>query len=464
MLTNGDTIMNTKIIDCTLREGCQTIQCSFDIEQSIILAKKISAFGVDMIECGHPYISRFEMDRVKAVVGVAAVPVLAHARCRQEDIDAVIESGAQWVGMFASFNVVSLATKFHGQSQEQVIKLFSESIRYAKDKGLLVRATIEDASRTSLSDLMRVTRVAQLAGADRVCFADSVGNLFPHETFEILSNLTKEFHQVEFEYHVHNDRGLALANTLEAMRAGVRWISASCNGIGERAGITDTFQLATLLQAKSDKPLYKLADALALSELVATFSRIGHSPMHPITGQNVFAHAAKLHRQANEKDASSYNIFDAGLFRAKSAIEKHPAMHESNLFIQPFEKSATELRYHRHGPGKRFVMLDYRLLEASPYYFIARHVDAIAPNEQGHVDSHRHNCDSVFMFLGDEQDYQGLTVEVSISGKTQTMHSPATAFVPAGAEHTYRFLHGKGSFINFVHKGKYEDSLLEISA
>lgn len=463
-ISNKENIMRPNIIDCTLREGCQTIQCSFDIEQSEILAKKIAEFGVDMIECGHPRISRYELDRVRAVTRVSSLPVLAHARCRVEDIDAVRESGADWVGMFASFNPVSLATKFGGMSKDDVLDLFESSIRYAKQNGLKVRATVEDAGRTDTSDLFRIYQVAVAAGADRICFADSVGALLPSETYEILASLRHEFRSTQFEYHVHNDRGLALANTLEAIRAGVEWISTSCNGIGERAGITDTFQLAALLQARYGDATRRLGKSRELSELVKVFSRIDGSPMQPIVGDNIFAHAAKLHRIASTKDASAYNVHDAALSEGVEVLEKFPPMHEQELFLTPFEKSSTELRYHRHGPGKRFVMLDHRLLSASPFYFIARKVEVIADNEEGHVDTHRHNCDSVFMFLGEDEDYQGLTVEVTISGQSRTLTSPATAFIPSGAEHSYRFVGGKGSFINFVHKGKYEKSLLDISA
>ncbi|QGA39518.1 2-isopropylmalate synthase [Burkholderia glumae] len=456
--------MQANIIDCSLREGCQTIQCNFDIEQSEILARKIAEFGVDMIECGHPKISPYELERVRAVVRVSPLPVLAHARCRSEDIDAVAESGAAWVGMFASFNPVSLATKFGGMGKDQVLALFEASIRYAKSRGLSVRATIEDAGRTEQSDLFRIYQTAVAAGADRICFADSVGALLPSETYDILALLRHEFRQVQFEYHVHNDRGLALASSLEALRAGVEWISTSCNGIGERAGVTDTFQLAALLESRFGDASRRLDKARQLSELVRVFSRIDGSPMQPIVGDNVFAHASRLHRIACEKDASAYNIHSPALAGDAEVREKHPPMHEQDLFLVPFEKSSTELRYHRHGPGKRFVMLDHRLLSASPFYFIARKVEVIAENEEGHVDTHRHNCDSVFMFLGDYEDYRGLTVEVSIAGVSRTLTSPATAFVPAGAEHSYRFVAGKGSFINFVHKGEYARSLLEIAA
>lgn len=87
----------------------------------------------------------------------------------------------------------------------------------------------ENAGRTAVTALVCMIAAAREAGADRICFADSVGILLPDETFDVLSLLRREFHDVEFEYHVHNDRGLALANTLSAIKAGVRWHSTSCN-------------------------------------------------------------------------------------------------------------------------------------------------------------------------------------------------------------------------------------------
>jgi 2-isopropylmalate synthase len=450
------------LIDCTLREGCQTIQCSFDVAQSAALAAKIADFGVDMVECGHPRISAYESARVKAAVHACSVPVLTHARCKIEDIDAVVETGAPWIGLFASFNDISLSTKFKGLTRKDVAEMFERSIIYAKAKGLKVRATIEDGGRTAVSDIIDLANVAQRAGADRLCFADTVGMLMPSETFDVLSLLHQEFPSLVLEYHVHNDRGLALANSLEAIRAGVSWVSTSCNGIGERAGITDTFQLATLLYTRHGQSRFRLKGARVLSELVETYSRVQRSPLQPVVGTNAFSHAAKLHQTAVGQNVAAYNIMDKELLEGALVLEKHPAMHEVEVFLQPFEKSSTELKYHRHGPGTRYVMLDHRLLKASPYYFIARKVECVAGDEKPHVDSHHHNCDSVFLFLGDKADYRGLEVEVMVRGETRRLTSPATVFVPAGAVHSYCFIAGEGSFINFVHKGEYGQSLLEI--
>ncbi|HBO0644625.1 TPA: 2-isopropylmalate synthase, partial [Pseudomonas aeruginosa] len=374
-----------RVIDCTLREGCQARQCSFDSAQSVQLAREIAALGVDMIECGHPRISADERERVRAVVAAVSTPVLAHARARREDIDAVLETGAQWVGLFASINAISLETKFKGMNREEVLELFHDAIRYARERGLRVRATVEDAARTSVSDLVSMIATARDAGADRICFADSVGILLPDETFDVLSLLRHEFPDVVFEYHVHNDRGLALGNTLAAIQAGVQWHSASCNGIGERAGITDTFQLLTLLHTKFAADRFNLKNVLAVSELVEAHSRIKRSPMHPVVGENAFVHVARLHQLAMQENQDAYSAFDPELINGRVSLQRYTPMHRQSLFLTPFEKSASELKYHRHGPGKRFVMLDRRLLDGSPFYFIARQFHDVGDGGPGHV-------------------------------------------------------------------------------
>lgn len=105
----------------------------------------------------------------------------------------MLETGAQWVGLFASINAISLETKFKGMNREEVLELFHDAIRYARERGLRVRATVEDAARTSVSDLVSMIATARDAGADRICFADSVGILLPDETFDVLSLLRHEF-------------------------------------------------------------------------------------------------------------------------------------------------------------------------------------------------------------------------------------------------------------------------------
>ncbi len=465
--------MKAKLIDCTLREGCQALQTNFSVQQSVELARDLSRFGVDMIECGHPAVSPVEVSRVQAVVEATEVPVLAHARCNRVDIDAVVEARAPWIGLFIAINAISMKAKFPGKSRDDVLGLFRDAIRYAKSAGLNVRATLEDAGRTEWSDIRQVFDIAREENADRFCFADSVGNLLPDETEERLTQISRlvqpaSSHDstiggIALEYHGHNDQGLALANALVAIKAGFDWISVSCNGIGERAGITDTFQLATLLHTRWKSRTFRLKQARHLSRKVEVYSRITRSPMQPFVGDNSFVHSSRLHQRAMKNDHQAYTLVDPAVVGGSTQLKKIREYDADALFIEPFEKSATELKYHRHGPGKRFVMIDNRLLDFSPYYIIARTVSDIDNSVEAHVDPHTHSCDSVFMFLGDGEDYQGLTVEVSVANETRQLTSPATVFIPGGSEHTYRFIQGSGTYINFVNSGNYNLSLMESS-
>jgi 2-isopropylmalate synthase len=129
--------------------------------------------------------------------------------------------------------------------------------------------------------------------------------------------------------------------------------------------------------------------------------------------------------------------------------------------VDPQVISATELRHHRHGPGERYVLVDDRFVRGAGQYCIARRIPRLADYGAGHVDIHVHDCDSLFIFLGDEDGYRGLRVEVSLGGRVFAADSPTSVFVPAGVPHGYRVLGGAGTYLNHVLAGDYNASLLD---
>lgn len=129
--------------------------------------------------------------------------------------------------------------------------------------------------------------------------------------------------------------------------------------------------------------------------------------------------------------------------------------------VDPQVISATELRHHRHGPGERYVLVDDRFVAGAGQYCIARRIPRLADYGAGHVDTHVHDCDSLFVFLGDEDGYRGLRVEVSLGGRVFAAESPTSVFVPAGVSHGYRVLGGAGTYLNHVLAGDYNASLLD---
>jgi 2-isopropylmalate synthase len=303
--------MSVKIIDATLREGMQAPGVNFNADQSLYIARALAAIGVDMVECGHPLKSPEEMARVRALTsGNLGIPVLAHSRAKREDILAVAESGAQWVGVFVGINHTTRTARLRNCTVADILDIIRDSVSYAKSLGLKVRYTVEDASRTGMPDLQRAYAEAVDAGADRICFADTVGLLEPGDLKGIVKSLKLLFPSTDLEIHIHDDRGLAMACSLAAIDGGANWMSTSVNGIGERCGITDTLTLMANLHHRRARfipePGERAPSLRQVSQIVAEFSAQVVDARRPVGGENAFTHKARLHRLAMERDKDSY--------------------------------------------------------------------------------------------------------------------------------------------------------------
>lgn len=453
----------THIIDSTLREGMQTAHGRFTRDQSTEIARLLALSGVDAVECGHPAIGQDELLRVTAVVeAVGNVPVLAHARAHRDDIESVAKTGAAWAGIFLGVDEVSRRSRLPGRELHELYAMIEESVGHARKLGLQVRFTVEDGSRTDDAELLEAYRIATGAGAGRICFADSLGILEPEAVRGRISRLRESCPDVDIEVRLHDDRGLSLANALAAIDAGATWVSASVNGLGERAGITDYAVLAVNLHYRGDRPV---ADGTVLTELsrrVGAYSRSMPDHRRPVVGREAFHHVAKLHGSAVEREPEAYEWVDPDLLgRIHSTDEPSLSADPMDWIVDPQVISAGELRYHRKGPGDRFVLVDNRFVPGAEQYCIARRIPLMDNYGSGHVDTHAHHCDSLFAFLGEENGYRGLTVEVTLGTKTFTVHSPASVFIPAGIAHGYRVIHGAGTYLNHVLAGDYNSSLLD---
>lgn len=454
---------NTFIIDTTLREGAQTPGLTFNVLQSVEIAQALIDIGVDLVEIGHPCASKNEFDRVKAVVDqIGGAYVLSHARAMDVDIEAVQKTGAHWVGIFVGVNQLSREVKFNGRSVDEILKLAAQAIDYAHHLNLKVRFTIEDASRTDMDLLIKAYEMALQHKVERLCYSDSVGIAEPILLHQVIHYLKTKFSFADMEIHCHNDRGLALANTLAAVDAGANWISSCINGIGERVGIADTIAIMTNLHFKYQKPLKNPYLFESVSKLVKAITRRNHEHQTPVIGKHAFTHTSKLHQKFVERNQKAYEWISPELFRRAHTLASKTLPEDPAQWItKPPIISATELKYHRHGPGERYVMIDDRFVEDCRCYCIVRTVDQVTFQEIGHVDPHRHHVDSLFLFLGNEQQMTGLKVIVFLNDQTFEVESPASVFIPSGVSHAYQFVSGSGIFINQVFSDNYNASLLE---
>lgn len=307
-----------EILDSTLREGEQTPGVRFTPDQKLDIALMLDELGVEYIEAGHPIISGEIKKSVKNIAeqGLKA-KVVGHARAIKEDVDAVIDSNAQWVGIFLGVNEISLKHKTHC-SKKEAFTMVADSVEYAKKHGLKVRYTPEDATRTNLQDLLAVGRVAVDAGADRISIADTVGAATPAMIRELTERL--KILKTPLHVHCHNDFGLALANSLAAYEAGAQVIDVTVNGLGERCGITPLHKLCMALHHFYGEEHRKLTMLPGLSQKVAEYSKIPVNPRTPLVGGHAFTHKADLHVKAVLENPECYEPIQPGILGLKRTV------------------------------------------------------------------------------------------------------------------------------------------------
>lgn len=296
-----------ELLDSTLREGEQTPNVSFTTKQKIEIVKILDEFGVDFIEAGHPAISEQIANDVKKICKLKLkAKIVGHARATREDIDKVLECGCEWIGIFMGINDLSLKYKYHLTKQEAQNK-FLDALRYAKQKGLKVRCSIEDGSRTNIKDWISFAKEAEKIGIDRFSVIDTVGAMTPRKMYDFVSTIKKEI-KTDLNVHCHNDFGMAVANSLTAYEAGIKCIDVTVNGLGERAGIASLSTTSSALNILYNAKKWNLKLLPKISQLVEKDSGIKIPLRQPIIGKNVFTHKGGLHSTAVLENPEAYEI------------------------------------------------------------------------------------------------------------------------------------------------------------
>jgi 2-isopropylmalate synthase len=293
-----------EILDTTLREGEQCYGVFFPIETKKRLACLLDEMGVDFIEVGHPAAAPSIR---QAVAEIAALPLksnlIAHARLDRDEIRTVRELGLSWIGLFSGINALSLER--YGLTRSAVYQRISASVRYAKELGLSVRFTCEDASRTDRNELAELYGHLQELGADRLSYADTVGTDKPARIADLHRSLAGVLTFEKLHFHFHNDLGRAFANAVAAIGLGAQCIDASILGIGERAGLV---ALEDLLDWSHNGEAGTYAGPLKLArELVSGSIDRRHF------GQRAFAHKSGLHIHGILQDPVHYEPVDPAL-------------------------------------------------------------------------------------------------------------------------------------------------------
>src|SRR5947199_3929483 len=232
-----------RIFDTTLRDGEQSPGFWMNTEEKIRMARQLAALGVDIIEAGFPISSRGDLEAVQAVAKeVRNVPIAALARAKKHDVDAAIEAlkpaKESRLHIFLATSDLHLSVKLK-MSREQASEAITSMIRYGRQHVGEVEFSAEDAGRTDIGFLCQVCRSAVDAGATVLNLPDTVGYAVPEEygaMFTKAREYLEDAQGITLSAHCPGDLGIAVANSLAAVRAGVRQIECTINGIGERAG------------------------------------------------------------------------------------------------------------------------------------------------------------------------------------------------------------------------------------
>ena len=297
------------IYDTTLRDGEQTPGVCFSLNDKLEIARKLDQFKIHQIEAGFPIVSQREKESVKKIASEGLdADILALTRTKPEDIDAALDCGVDGIITFVGTSDIHLDHKMHITRQD-AINLCETAVDYAKDHGLYVAFSAEDATRTDIDFLKRIYSKAEECGADRVYIADTTGAITPQGIDYMVRELVKDIN-VNIALHCHNDFGLAVINSITGVLAGAKGISTTVNGIGERAGNASLEELIMALKILYGKDLgFKTKYIKELSDLVSKASGLPIPYNKPVVGNNVFRHESGIHVDAVIEEPLCYEPY-----------------------------------------------------------------------------------------------------------------------------------------------------------
>src|ERR1700730_11722728 len=348
-----------RIFDTTLRDGEQSPGFSMNTAEKIRMAHQLATLGVDVIEAGFPISSRRYLEAVRKVAQeVRTVPIAALARARKDDVNAAIEAlepaAAPRLHIFLATSDLHLRVKLH-MTREQALEAIGAMVKLGRNSVGEVEFSAEDAGRTDIDYLCQVCRVAVEAGATVLNLPDTVGYAVPEEYGAMFTKVRESLGDAQgitLSAHCHDDLGMAVANSLSAIRAGVRQIECTINGIGERAGNASLEEVVVALAVRKDS--FGVTTGIRLEELFSTsrmtteITEAQVAPNKAIVGANAFTHEAGIHQDGIIKNPLTYEIMtpqSVGVPARSLVLGKHSGRNALRLTLRDlgYEASDTEL-------------------------------------------------------------------------------------------------------------------------
>ncbi|MGH6975704.1 MAG: 2-isopropylmalate synthase [Stellaceae bacterium] len=329
------------VFDTTMRDGEQSPGASMNLEEKIKIGLLLEEMGVDVIEAGFPITSNGDFEAVREIAKrVANSSVAGLARCARMDIDRCWEAlqPAKRPRIHTVIATSPLHMKYKLQMEpNRVHQMMIDAVGHARNLCDDVEWSAEDGSRSEHDFLCRMVESAIKAGARTINIPDTVGYAVPEEFGALIRMLFDRVPNIDkavISVHCHNDLGLAVANSLAAVRAGARQVECTVNGLGERAGNAAMEEVVMALKTRHDLLPYttgiKTEYITRASRLVSAITGFVVQPNKAIVGANAFAHESGIHQDGMLKHAGTYEIMtpeSVGVGKSTLVMGKHSGRH-----------------------------------------------------------------------------------------------------------------------------------------
>lgn len=425
---------NIIIFDTTLRDGEQSPGATMSLKEKLAIAELLDQMGVDVIEAGFAAASPGDMHCIDSVCQIVKnATVCSLSRAIKGDIEAAAKSLEKAkkprIHTFMSTSKIHIEHQFR-MSEERVLEVIDESVRFAHSLCNDVEWSAMDATRSEINFLIRAIEVAIQAGAKTINVPDTVGYSLPIEYQELISVLSKRFPNVVISVHCHNDLGLATANSLSGIIGGARQIECTINGIGERAGNAAMEEIVMAINTRSDLFSFKTnIDTRKIyntSRFVSAVTGFAIQKNKAIVGANAFAHESGIHQDGMLKNRNTYEIMSpasVGVMHSQIVLGKHSGR-------AALKNKATEWGIHLSDEGLKHVFDAFKALCDRKKHVTEEDVMAIIHDQQ----SLPHNpFISLSSFKTEQLFYGAYAAEITVVIKNEERKASAKGDGPLDA-------------------------------
>ena len=335
------------IFDTTLRDGEQCPGATMNLHEKLEVARQLARLQVDIIEAGFPIASPGDFEAVRCIAETVSGPTIAAlARTKEKDIaraaDALAPAKKRRIHTFSSGSDIHIESILR-MTRQQNIDMSVEAVKIAKSFTNDVEYSAQDTTRSDRDYLVDLYTAAAEAGATTLNIPDTVGYATPEEFGALIAYLVARVKVpgVIFSVHCHNDLGLAVANSLTAVRNGARQIECTINGIGERAGNCSLEEVVMAIKTRSDAMKVwtgiNTREIMKSSRMVSRMTGLVVQRNKAIVGANAFAHESGIHQDGVLKNRMTYEIMkpeDVGVAGTDLVLGKHSGRHALGVHLK----------------------------------------------------------------------------------------------------------------------------------